>query len=1068
MKKKQSAQSGLFTLRILWWVAVCLMIAETVLASFQSGAPANNSQRTLTFAERVAYQRAIEKVYWSHRIWPTERTDPKPSLDAVMSQAQLEKKVTEYVRKSQALEDYWQRPITSEQLQAEMNRMAVHTKQPDVLRELFAALGNDPFVAAECLARPILAERLFKSAIENQDANQAVAQPIKFVNRNRAAFRGYTLPVVATPRKVEGTCIDAWAATSTVNAPTAREWHTAVWTGSEMIVWGGLDGSGYSNTGARYNPSTDSLTATSTINADPRARHTAVWTGSEMMVWGGIAGNGGVLNTGGRYNPATDSWTITSTANAPDGRESHTAVWTGSEMVVWGGWATNPLGTGGRYNPVSDSWTAVNTTNAPSARYNHTAIWTGSEMIVWGGEDFSGNFNTGGRYNPGTDSWTATSTTNAPDPRIVHTAVWTGSEMIVWGGDSVVEVNTGGRYNPPGDTWLPTSLTNAPTRRAGHTAVWSGSEMIVWGGYDGFNDVNTGARYGPSTNSWVATSTINAPTGRDTHTAVWTGNEMLVWGGIDDSGHVVNTGGRYCGQYPSPTPTPTPSGVYEAWVARYDGGGLNDARAIAVDVSENVYVSGTSVGSGTWDYVTIKYNATGQQEWLARYDGPDNGNDFANAMTIDGSGNVYVTGSSANHCGSADFATIKYNSAGQEVWVARHDGGTGVAIAVDSLGNVDVTGGDAQGWATINYNPSGAEQWVAHHTSGTPAAIAVDKAGNVYVTGGSDNDYATIKYDASGQQQWVAQYNGPGNGTDDATGIALDGSGNVYVTGYSLGVGEFNAYDYATIKYDASGQQQWVSRYNGPSNGADHAQAIAVDELGNAYVTGDSSGPGTDNYATVKYNSDGQQQWVARYSGPSNIDFAVAIALDGVGNVYVTGSSLDSGGIYTDYATIKYDSAGQEQWVVRYDGPGSGGDFAHALAVDGSGNVYVTGTSDDINLNEDYATVKYGQGPTPTPTPSATASPTATSTATPTSTPTASPTPTVTCVPTATATPQPTPTATFTATPAMTPTSTPTPTATATPTSTPTVSPSSTPTQTPCTGRCSPTPRPRPTPAPRP
>src|SRR5204863_4591225 len=119
--------------------------------------------RKLTFAERTAYQRAIEQVYWRHRIWPKERTDPKPLLDAVMSQAQLETKVADYLRKSRALEDDWQRPITAEQLQAEMDRMAQHTKQAEVLRELFAALGNDPFVIAECLARPALADRLLTS-----------------------------------------------------------------------------------------------------------------------------------------------------------------------------------------------------------------------------------------------------------------------------------------------------------------------------------------------------------------------------------------------------------------------------------------------------------------------------------------------------------------------------------------------------------------------------------------------------------------------------------------------------------------------------------------------------------------------------------------------------------------------------------------------------------------------------------------------------------------------------------------------------------------------------------------
>src|SRR5439155_20700828 len=115
--------------------------------------------RTLTFAERVTYQRAIEEVYWRHRIWPKENSKMKPSLDEVMSAAQIERKVEDYLRKSQALEDYWQRPSTAEQLQAEIDRMAKHTRQPEVLGELFEALGNDPFVIAECLARPLLAER---------------------------------------------------------------------------------------------------------------------------------------------------------------------------------------------------------------------------------------------------------------------------------------------------------------------------------------------------------------------------------------------------------------------------------------------------------------------------------------------------------------------------------------------------------------------------------------------------------------------------------------------------------------------------------------------------------------------------------------------------------------------------------------------------------------------------------------------------------------------------------------------------------------------------------------------
>src|SRR2546430_410683 len=203
-----------------------------------------------------------------------------------------------------------------------------------------------------------------------------------------------------------------------------------------MIVGGGSNDRSYLNTGGRYNPISDSWTATSTTNAPAaRQRHTAVWTGTQMIVWGGEGCPIGCFtNPGGRYNPSTDTWTATSATNAPAIRGYHTAVWTDSEMIVWGG-STNSsfLNTGGRYNPSTDGWTATSTTSAPAGRYFPTAVWTGSEMIIWGG--YNGSFlNTGGRYNPGTDSWTATSTNSAPAGREIHTAVWTGSEMIAWGG----------------------------------------------------------------------------------------------------------------------------------------------------------------------------------------------------------------------------------------------------------------------------------------------------------------------------------------------------------------------------------------------------------------------------------------------------------------------------------------------------------------------------------------------------------------------------------------------------------------------------------------------------------
>jgi N-acetylneuraminic acid mutarotase len=577
MKRKRTAQSaparrsldegGFFNLRasiaILFCVLVgCSVLSATLLGFFSPQASLKVSERTLSFADRVTYQRAIEDVYWRHRIWPG--ADPKPPLGSVMSQAQIENKVADYLSKSQALEDYWQRPVTAEQLQAEINRMAANTKQPEVLCELFEALGNDPFVIAECLAKPITAERL----LVRLDANERIggeskqsglthAETKTRVTNAAASRRTYMLPVIGSP--LAGCTEDTWTPTSTTNAPNARAGHTAVWTGIEMIVWGGgATGPTYLNTGGRYNPSTDSWTATSTTNApDARSGHTAAWTGSEMIVWGGYNGSS-FLNTGGRYNPGTGSWTATSTTNAPVGRQDCTAVWTGSEIIVWGGLAGAYLNTGGRYNPTMNSWTATSITNAPNGRYEHTAIWTGSEMIVWGG--FIGGFaqNDGGRYNPGTDSWTATSTANAPSFRGEHTAVWTNGEMIIWGGwDDLFFLNTGGRYEPGTDTWTATSTTDVPAARLMHTAVWNGREMIVWGGWDGPNVFNTGGRYSPGTDSWTATSTTNAPTARYADATVWTGSEMIVWGGFN--GSYFNTGGRYCAQSGSPTPTPTPT-----------------------------------------------------------------------------------------------------------------------------------------------------------------------------------------------------------------------------------------------------------------------------------------------------------------------------------------------------------------------------------------------------------------------------------------------------------------------------------------------------------------------------
>jgi uncharacterized delta-60 repeat protein len=449
--------------------------------------------------------------------------------------------------------------------------------------------------------------------------------------------------------------------------------------------------------------------------------------------------------------------------------------------------------------------------------------------------------------------------------------------------------------------------------------------------------------------------------------------------------------------------------VVEAWVRRYNGPGnyIDIPHALAVDGAGNVYVTGESSGSGIGlksDYATIKYGPDGSEQWVRRYNGPANDYDFASALAVDGAGNVYVTGYSWDPW-HYHYVTIKYGPDGSEQWVRRYNGpGDGddvpYALAVDTAGNVYVTGRSAgsstsDDYATIKYGPDGSEQWVRRYNGPGNADdwaydLAVDGAGNVYVTGtssgsGTGDDYATIKYGPDGSEQWVARYNGPGNYYDEPGALAVDGAGNVYVTGYSVGG---STSDYATLKYNASGVQQWVARYNGPATNNDMARALAVDAAGNVYVTGGSWGSGSDyDYATIKYGPDGGEQWVRRYDGPAKYDDrTTALAVDAAGNVYVTGGSWGSSGDY-DYATIKYGPDGSQQWAARYDGTGSGRDVGCALAVDAAGNVYVTGHSAGSGTSDDYVTIKYVQEVTPTPTPTLTHTPS------PTPTPTATPTP---------------------------------------------------------------------------
>ncbi len=339
---------------------------------------------------------------------------------------------------------------------------------------------------------------------------------------------------------------------------------------------------------------------------------------------------------------------------------------------------------------------------------------------------------------------------------------------------------------------------------------------------------------------------------------------------VDDFGNVYVTGSSGTIKYDADGK--------DSWIGPW--GGVD----IALDTSYNVYVTG-----GTSDFVTIKYYPDGDTVWVRSYNGPGDNLDAAVAIAVGDCGDVYVTGRSYGSGTDDDYATIRYHPNGDTIWVKRYNGSGNwadwaYALAVDDSGNVYVTGalnqsGTDQDFGTIRYYPDGDTAWVREYDGGIKhddeaVAIAVDDSGYVYVTGisvGTGWDYVTIKYHLNGDTAWVRRYNGPADDWDWSYDIALDDSVNVYVTGFSQGIGTL--WDYTTVKYDAFGNQFPPTRYNGPKDSYDAAIAMTVDDFANVYVTGFSEGLGTGrDYATIKYvqtealRGDANGDWVINVS----------------------------------------------------------------------------------------------------------------------------------------------------------------------------------------------------------
>jgi exo-poly-alpha-galacturonosidase len=366
------------------------------------------------------------------------------------------------------------------------------------------------------------------------------------------------------------------------------------------------------------------------------------------------------------------------------------------------------------------------------------------------------------------------------------------------------------KYTPAGDTaW--TRIYNSGSANPDYAmaiAVDANSNAIVAGyrytsatGYDGVIVKYNSA----GTVQWANTYNFSGAT-----------NDFFYDVAADTSGNIYAIGGtgnnclivKYS------------SGGTVLWAKTYrrTSGGGDGLYQLALDSSGNVYACGESTGTGTdQDCLTVKYSPAGTQLWVRTYDGPVSGWDLLEAITLDQSGNVYVTG--AVETSDSDYVTIKYTSNGDPCWVSLYSG-------------------TVSGWD---------ESY----------AIAVTTDGNVVVTGYSQGmtaaDAATVKYNSkTGAQIWAKRYNGADDSTDYAEAIAADGKGNVYIHGRSE---EAASTDYVTICYDPNGNERWKKNYDGPPWLTDMGCAIAVYDNMNVYVTGNSmNSSGNYDYATIKYS----------------------------------------------------------------------------------------------------------------------------------------------------------------------------------------------------------------------
>ncbi len=412
------------------------------------------------------------------------------------------------------------------------------------------------------------------------------------------------------------------------------------------------------------------------------------------------------------------------------------------------------------------------------------------------------------------------------------------------------------------------------------------------------------------------------------------------------------------------------------WASIYDGSPSYDhPRAIDIDDSCNVYITGTTVRNySTYDidFFTIKYNPNGDTVWVKKYNGPGGSGynqswDIANDIKVSAVGNVYITGYSANSSGNYDFGTIKYNTVGDSVWVKRYtnvnSNDYAYSLELDQSGNSIITGTSDSNYLTIKYDPDGNVIWNITYSGGSVDVakfIRKDIQGNFVVCGYSysnstKDDYYAIKYSSNGDELWSKRFSSDFSSNDVLQDMAYSNN-NIYVTGKAEV--DSTGYDCMTIKYSHNGNLLWKSKYNGAGSQNDEAFSIAVDGSEYIYITGSSVEPNNlSDIVTIKYNSAGQQIWVKKFNGTADsVDIGKEIIVDNSGFIYVCGYS-QSIGSGRDGIILKYDNTGNLIWSKKCNGILNSNDEFFSMSIDSQSNVYASGYT-NINSGTDYYAVK--------------------------------------------------------------------------------------------------------------